>query len=190
MRMVWRIEGNMRRRRTTTSAPTGFTLIELLMVISIIGLLVGLIVPSVRRAMVLARRSYCLNNLHNCGVAMRMYLDGNQDMMPMACQLPSAHLNSLPSIADVLRPFMGGSTDSLRCPADTIKNYWQTEGSSYEYAQLLGGTVVGKDYLTQKWGETRVPVMYDYEPFHGPAGQLGSANFLFADGHVGDLQGN
>jgi prepilin-type processing-associated H-X9-DG protein len=29
--------------------------------------------------------------------------------------------------------------------------------------------------------------MYDYEPFHGQAGESGSTNYLFADLHVGDL---
>jgi prepilin-type processing-associated H-X9-DG protein len=29
--------------------------------------------------------------------------------------------------------------------------------------------------------------MNDYEPFHGPPGTPGAANYLFADGHVGDL---
>jgi len=164
-----------------------FTLIELLFVMAVIGLLVGLLFPSLQRAKAVARRAMCAKNLQNVGVSMRMYLDDSGDIMPVAAGLPSAHLNDWPRIADVLAPYMNGP-DSLKCPGDTEKEFFSTEGSSYEYAAFLGGRKVTQSFLTQKWGEWKTPVMYDYEPFHGPAGQLGSANFLFADSHVGDLE--
>jgi prepilin-type N-terminal cleavage/methylation domain-containing protein/prepilin-type processing-associated H-X9-DG protein len=68
-------------RRDQTSA---FTLVELLVVIAIIGILVALLLPAIQAAREAARRSQCVNNLKQMGIAAANFESAHKAFPPGA----------------------------------------------------------------------------------------------------------
>jgi len=164
-----------------------FTLIELLMVIGIVVVLAALLLPTISRTKESGRSAVCLNNLHQIGIGLQLYVQENQNRMPtMFDRSPIPGTTNRPSMDIVLFPHIG-STNVFECPSDRKQLFVKT-GSSFGWNSMLNDQDADHlQLMTNTFPLHQIFVVFDKEKFHILRGEKRAMNYLYADGHIRNL---
>ena len=192
-------------QRTVTSGRfrAGFTLIELLVVIAIIAILAAILFPVFSRARESARRTSCLNNEKQIGVAFQMYADDNQGTYPPSAAQIAGKWTSW----DTMIYSHVKSEKVFRCPSDGVRRQTGSKprsysmndqralkdnaygrgmkiseipGSASQWVLMTEWHIAGNVLGATNYQDDHEPPAQDHYVHNGGEG----LNFLFYDGHV------
>ncbi len=128
--MIQRTSGCSTRGGPGRRRDAGFTLVELLVVIAIIAILASLLLPTLASAKEKARQAACLSNLKQLELCYQLYLDDNNDVLPLNHAVPdrslrgswvvgdAKHDTSTTNIQEGVLFRYNQSVAIYRCPAD------------------------------------------------------------------------
>lgn len=165
-----------------------FTLIELVVVVAIIGLLTALLLPAIARTKETGRSTVCLNNLHQIGLGLQLYVQENNNLLPvMYDRGTNSAATTGPYFDQVMLPYVSGVSNLFHCPSD-LDHLFELTGSSYGWNFLLNGQEADHLHLlTNSYPLTQIFVVADKEKFHWARGDARAINYLYADGHIKNM---
>ena len=155
-----------------------FTLLELLVTIGIMAILAGILLPVMGHVRESARRTSCMNNLRQLGVALERYGAASGHRLPVCRGSYDPEVG--PSIRLVLSTYIADSKGVWLCPADNRNPV--TEDGSYDWNVYANG--LRMEEKTMKLQGFTMPVMGDYGKFHRATGQDTAQNWLYLPAEV------
>jgi len=135
----------------------GFTLIELLVVISIIGVLVSLLLPSLQAAKKRAEAIKCTSNVRQIGTALHMYANDWKLYLPLAIDYTAADTFKDSHWTTRLIPYMTQSATVASTYTKTPGNEWwfcaaEVKQGIWNYPSFgINGTIAGIKSDTGAW---------------------------------------
>jgi prepilin-type N-terminal cleavage/methylation domain-containing protein len=148
-------------RRSRFALANGFTIVEMLVVVGVIGVLVGLVVPTLAMFRAEARSTECLSNLRQLFVAVDTWRQQHQDSLPYAAPLPlpPGQQSFVVGLPERLKFIIKPEFSVWRCPSDNTDDS-ETLGTSYSYVagafMLLEPPLVFNDTHTIESDEARL----------------------------------
>jgi prepilin-type N-terminal cleavage/methylation domain-containing protein/prepilin-type processing-associated H-X9-DG protein len=172
--------------RPPTAITGAFTLIELLVVIAIIAILAAMLLPALAAAKKKAQQVYCLNNLRQIGLGIRMYFDDHHQFFPASASrqygfhfddwvywwppftLQNGVLTPQQDQSPIVKELTTGkSTNIFMCPA---QKSWQLPDKAgtpvYPYSYSLNGGKLSGSFnpgmATEEMGPAKTPKEYPF----------------------------
>ena len=130
--------------RTSHLRQLAFTLIELLVVIAIIAILAGMLLPALGRAKESAKRTHCLNNTRQLGLAHVMYADDQNGEYPSRGSVTRWPMQLFPYYREV---------NLLRCTSDKRKPVNGNRASSGVRDQDVNPDEAFRSYIINGWND-------------------------------------
>ncbi|MEO1583824.1 MAG: prepilin-type N-terminal cleavage/methylation domain-containing protein [Planctomycetota bacterium] len=130
----------------------GFTLIELLVVISIIGLLIGILLPALGRARATATGVVCLSNMRQLAIAQVMYADDNDGTLVNAGIDHGSVGKPARSWIRQLAPYFDGGSPVVRSPGDRSRFWPEAEGGQSD-GPTLDQILLAVDAISARGGD-------------------------------------
>jgi len=131
----------------------GFTLIELLVVVTIIGLLAGLAVPAVSKALQKANEAKSASNLRQIGIGLNGFASENDNLYPLAGGEIPYKQNPLPSDqlswTQQLEDYLGKDKSIYKNPKVKNRDYGYFIGSKAAMAESGGFAAVNRLRVAQ-----------------------------------------
>ncbi len=139
-----------------------FTLVELLVVIAIIGILIGMLLPAVQQVREASRRTHCLSNLRQVGLATTSFHDSQGAFPPSRLStpagifpqatgpeswfvriLPFVEQSNLYRLWDLTQPYDSQEPEARLTPVDTFLCSSRHSGSDAVAPDVTVGSQAG-----------------------------------------------